>query len=116
VIVANTIRITVFNRRKEIGIMKYVGATDGFIRLPFLSEGILLGLISATLAFVLLWGGYAFICDWLLKSPLSWAQLFIQNIIPFRQVAPRLYLYFVAAGVGIGGLGSVIFAGKYLKV
>jgi cell division transport system permease protein len=115
-IVANTIRITVFNRRREIGIMKYVGATDAFIRLPFLSEGVLLGLFSATFAFILLWVGYVLMADWLAASTLSWAKLFIQNIIPFEEIAPRLYLYFVAAGVGIGGLGSVVFTGKYLKV
>ena len=69
-IVANTIRITVFNRRKEISIMKYVGATDTFIRLPFLSEGVLLGFLSATIAFFLLWGGYEALLYWLNDSAL----------------------------------------------
>lgn len=55
-IIANTIKITVFNRRKEISIMKYVGATDMFIRLPFIVEGLLLGLLSASVAFLLIWG------------------------------------------------------------
>lgn len=115
-IVANTIRITIFNRRKEISIMKYVGATDAFIRLPFLSEGILLGFISATLAFFILWGGYYALGRWLTESALIWAELVTGRLVSFIDVAPKLYLSFLAAGVGIGGLGSVMFVGKYIKV
>ena len=59
-IVSNTIKVTIFNRRREISIMKYVGATDAFIRIPFLVEGILIGLISALLSFGLLWVGYEY--------------------------------------------------------
>ncbi|MEG2174473.1 MAG: permease-like cell division protein FtsX [Oscillospiraceae bacterium] len=115
-IVANTIRLTIFNRRKEISIMKYVGATDAFIRLPFLSEGILLGAISATLAFLLLWGGYTAFGTWITQSALSWAHIVSDNFVPFRSVAVRIYLYFIGAGAGIGALGSAFFVGKYLKV
>lgn len=115
-IVANTIRITVFNRRKEISIMKYVGATDAFIRLPFLSEGILLGFISASLAFLLLWGGYYALNQWLCGSALAWAELITGQLVPFKSVALRLYASFLAAGIGIGGIGSVMFVGKYIKV
>lgn len=115
-IVANTIRLTVFARRKEISIMKYVGATDGFIRLPFLSEGVLLGLISATVAFFLLWGGYAVFGRWVNQSAISWAALLSGHLVPFQSVAVRLYAYFVGAGVGIGAFGSVVFVGKYIKV
>lgn len=115
-IVANTIRITIFNRRKEISIMKFVGATDGFIRLPFLSEGILLGFISATLAFFMLWGGYYALCEWLKMSALTWATLITSQLVDFKEVALRLYLWFLGAGVGIGSMGSVLFVGKYIKV
>ena len=115
-IVANTIRITVFNRRKEISIMKYVGATDAFIRLPLLSEGILLGFISATIAFFLLWGGYYALGQWLTGSALIWAELVTNQLVSFESVAIRLYLSFLGAGVAIGGLGSVLFVGKYIKV
>lgn len=115
-IVANTIRITIFNRRKEISIMKYVGATDAFIRLPFLSEGILLGFISATLAFFILWGGYYAFGRWLTESALIWAELVTGRLVSFESVALRVYLSFLAAGVGIGGVGSVMFVGKYIKV
>ena len=57
VVISNTIRITIFTRRREINIMKFVGATNGFITLPFIVEGIVLGLVSATISLVLLWGG-----------------------------------------------------------
>ncbi len=116
VIVANTIKITVFNRRKEISIMKYVGATNGFIRLPFLIEGILLGLISATIAFLLLWGGYHIIIVTISKSSVAWASIVMANIVSFGSIALPLYCGFVAAGVFIGSLGSMIFIGKYIKV
>lgn len=115
-IISNTIRITIFNRRKEISIMKYVGATDAFIRLPFLSEGILLGIISATLSFFILWGGYEALIYWLGNSALIWAELVLGQLIDFIDVAPKIYLCFLAAGVGIGGFGSVLFVGKYIKV
>lgn len=115
-IISNTIRITIFNRRKEISIMKYVGATDAFIRLPFLSEGILLGIISATLSFFILWGGYEALIYWLGNSALVWAELILEHLIAFTDVAAKIYLCFLAAGVGIGGMGSVLFVGKYIKV
>jgi len=115
-IVSNTIRITVFNRRKEISIMKYVGATDAFIRLPFLSEGILLGIISATLAFFILWGGYAALIYWLGESALVWADLVMGQLVAFVDVAPLIYTCFIVSGVVIGGFGSVMFVGKYIKV
>lgn len=115
-IVSNTIKLTVFNRRKEISIMKYVGATDAFIRLPFLSEGLLLGFISATVAFFLLWGGYTAFGHWASQSAFYWASLITGQLVAFKTVALRLYLYFLGAGVGIGALGSMFFVGKYIKV
>ena len=96
--------------------MKYVGATDTFIRLPFLSEGVLLGFLSATIAFFLLWGGYEALLYWLNDSALEWATLITGQLIPFKQVALRVYLCFLATGMAIGGVGSSFFVGKYLKV
>jgi len=116
VIVANTIRLSVFNRRNEISIMKYVGATDAFIRLPFLSEGILLGVISSVLAFFLLWGGYSFLIDTIKDGAFAYSGIIMNNIIPFKDVALRIFLYFMGCGVGIGGIGSAMFVGKYIKV
>ena len=115
-IIANTIRITIFNRRKEISIMKYVGATDAFIRLPFLSEGILLGIISALISFVALWGGYELFIYWLESSSLIWGDLVLDQLVSFLDVAPKIFLSFLGAGTAIGGFGSVAFVGKYIKV
>ncbi len=115
-IISNTIRLTVFSRSKEISIMKYVGATDAFIRLPFITEGIVIGLVSAVIAFFSIWGGYEILSRYLMGSDASWMQLVYQNLIPFESVALEMGLYFVAGGVFMGCLGSFVFLGKYLKV
>ena len=62
-IISNTIRLTVFARRREIQIMKYVGATNGFIRWPFLFEGMIIGSIGSSIASLILWLGYNVILD-----------------------------------------------------
>lgn len=116
IIIANTIKITVFNRRREINIMKYVGATDTFIRLPFLVEGTLLGLISAVIAYFILWGGYSYLLSWLQENQSMTLMSFTQNLLPFDEVAKRMAIGFAVGGVGIGGFGSMIFVRKYLKV
>lgn len=116
VITGNTIRLTVFNRRKEISIMKYVGATDNFIRLPFIIEGTLLGIIAAIFAFLITWGYY----DYLIKSYQEWATGFLAtlspSIVPFNIIAPKLGIGFLGGGFLTGALGSTFFVRKYLKV
>ena len=116
VIIANTIKITVFNRRKEIGIMKYVGATDSFIRLPFLVEGVLLGIISAILAFGILFAGYNYLLDSLVSNDISWFAMISQSLLPFNSIALPLFAFFAIAGVVTGTMGSLMFVRKYLKV
>jgi len=116
VIIANTIKITVFNRRKEISIMKFVGATDTFIRLPFVVEGFLLGLISAILSFGLLWGAYELLINWLSQNTAGWFTAAIGHMIVFGEIALPLFGAFAAAGIGIGTLGSMLFVRRYLKV
>lgn len=116
VIVANTTKITVFSRRREINIMKYVGATDAFIRMPFLIEGILLGLAASVMAFFLLWGGYSYATEWLSTAPSTLLQLAYINLVNFEDVSLKLFGGFAAAGTGIGALGSMVFIGKFLKV
>lgn len=116
-IIANTTKITVFNRRKEINIMKLCGATNTFIILPFIIEGILIGLIAAALAFLALWGGYAYTVNWLGESSaVSWMGSALQHIIEFRVIAPVLAAGFFGAGAVLGAIGSVIFIRKHLKV
>lgn len=127
VIIANTIKVTVFNRRREISIMKYVGATDSFIRLPFFVEGFFLGLISALVAFALLWGGYNYVIQTISSSAYvlqqaaaggaeSWLQQAYNNVLPFGDVALQLLAWFCGGGIGIGVFGSMFFVSRYLKV
>jgi cell division transport system permease protein len=116
IIIANTIKITVFNRRKEISIMKYVGATDSFIKLPFVVEGLLLGLLSALLAYMVVWGGYVYVMEWAGTVDSAWLQELYQYFIPFEQVFKEVLISFCAIGVGVGSFGSMVFVGKYLKV
>lgn len=116
VIIANTIKITVFNRRKEIGIMKYVGATDSFIRLPFLVEGVLLGIISALLAFGILFAGYNYLLDALVSNDISWFAMISQSLLPFNSIGLPLFAFFAIAGIATGTMGSLMFVRKYLKV
>lgn len=115
-IVSNTIKLTIFNRRREISIMKYVGATDSFIRLPFLVEGVIIGLCSALLAFGLLWVGYYYLMDWMSTATSSWLQLAYQNLIRFEDIAGRMLGGFCGAGSVFGMIGALFFVGRYLKV
>ena len=116
VIMGNTIKVTVFNRRKEINIMKYVGATDAFIRLPFFVEGFLLGLLSALFSFGLLWLGYDYILGVIAQNPSSWVAQLYSNMIPFEELAAKMLCWFLGGGILIGVFGSMFFVNKYLKV
>lgn len=115
-IVSNTIKLTVFNRRREINIMKYVGATDSFIRLPFLVEGVIIGLCSALLSFGLLWVGYYYLMDWMGTATSSWFQLAYPSLIQFEDIAWEMLAGFCGAGVIFGIAGSLFFVGRYLRV
>jgi len=116
VIITNTIKLTVFSRRKEINIMKYVGATDLFIRMPFLVEGMLIGLLAATLAFLMLGYGYTYLLEWIGKNYAVQLPIVIDNAIDFWEFAPQLLAGFAGLGVFIGVVGSGVFVRKYLKV
>ena len=116
IIIANTIKITVFNRRKEISIMKYVGATDSFIKLPFLVEGLLLGLISALVSYGVVWGGYTYVMDWAATLDSAWVQQLYRYFVPFETIRCELLIGFCAMGVGIGVFGSTAFVRKYIRV
>ena len=116
VIIANTIKVTVFNRRKEINIMKYVGAKDSFIWLPFIVEGMILGGISALLSYGVLWYAYDSITKWLATSSSSWIAGISEAIIPFGNIWWCILIGFVVFGIGMGVFGSLISTRKYLKV
>lgn len=112
-IISNTIKITVTARKREVNIMKYVGATNGYIRGPFIIEGILLGLIGAILSILIVNYGY----DYLFK--IINEKLYV--IFTVYLVAPHALLkdisiMFIAIGVGIGTLGSLVSLKRFLNV
>ena len=109
-IISNTIRLTVFARRKEVIIMKYVGATDWFIRWPFLLEGMTLGFFGAVVAFVLINSIYASLLDRI------HATLAFLPLLPSSPLLLYVDLFLLAAGTGIGALGSYISLRKFLRV
>ena len=113
-IISNTIKLTVHARRKEISIMKYVGATNSFIRWPFAVEGIIIGLISGTVSIGILSGIYTLIAnyngfvDFLAKIGLT--------LLNFSDMLDLLIIVYLILGVGIGIVGSSLSMRKYLKV
>lgn len=110
-IIANTIRVTMFSRRLEISIMKAVGATNNFIRWPFIVEGVVLGIISAGVAECVLYLLYLLASD-------AFASVFVlldSGMVPFGTYAGWILLAFLIIGVFTGVFGSVISMGRYLK-
>jgi cell division transport system permease protein len=111
-IMSNTIKLGVFERREEIAIMKMVGATNAFIRFPFIIEGMLLGLMGSLIAFLLQWGIYQLVTTKLLGL---FAQNFI-NVLSFGAAAIPLLLIFLIIGLAVGIFGSNMALKNYLKV
>ena len=110
-IIANTIRISMYTRRLEISIMKAVGATNSFIRWPFLIEGISIGLISAIVGMAVLYLIYRFASDALLTI----FGVFGGSLISFLDYALYLFIGFVVVSVITAGIGSIFSIRKYLK-
>ncbi len=113
-IISNTIKLTVHARRKEISIMKYVGATNGFIRTPFIIEGIIIGLLSGIISILVVGGGYNYIATQLSQSD-TWQRLSI-NLLSFGDMLGQIIFVYMLLGVGIGIVGSTISMKKYLEV
>lgn len=105
-IITNTIRVTMFNRRKEISIMKSVGATDWFIRIPFVAEGVVIGVLSGALATLL--------TDYIYNN-VSWGSEMFFSLVPFDRYRLLFAAAFLGAGVIFGAIGGVISIGRYLK-
>jgi cell division transport system permease protein len=116
VVISNSIRLTVFARRREINIMKYVGATNGFIRLPFVVEGIFVGLIAAVMAFLMLLGIYEGINYIVDESSVGILASIKASSIAFSEVWMWVLAGFAGGGIFIGALGSSGAIRKYLKV
>lgn len=111
-IMTNTIKLATFGRREEIAIMKMVGASNGFIRLPFIVEGLVLGILGGGLAFLAEWGIYALISGRLVSGL---AGSFI-SVIPFSTMAMRIFIVYMATGILVGAFGGVNAIRNYLKV
>lgn len=110
ILMTNTMKIATFNRRTEIAIMKMVGATNSFIKWPFVLEGMLIGLFSSLCAFLLQWGGYNLLAD-----NISGALSFI-NLIPFERVSIPVLAAFCIIGILEGVFGSLGAIKSYLRV
>lgn len=115
-IIGNTIKITVFSRRREVNIMKYVGATNGFIRLPFIVEGISLGVISGGISYGIIYFAYDYLVKWVSSQNATWFSQIITDLVPFSVISDYLLIGFLAGGAFIGLFGCVAFIGKHLKV
>ncbi len=116
VIIANTIRSSVFTRRREISIMKYVGATNSFIRLPFIIEGIFMGLLSAGIAFFITWGGYTAFISIVSTSTNTWIEGIATSLLYFKDIMFYILYSYIFSGVIIGTLGSGMSIKSHLKV
>lgn len=111
-IMSNTIKLATFGRREEIAIMKMVGASNSFIRCPFVVEGLILGLVGGGLAFLALWGLYTALET---KVAASLAISFV-SIVPFSELWSFVLCVFLGVGVIVGAFGGVIAIRNYLKV
>ncbi|WP_207669243.1 permease-like cell division protein FtsX [Fonticella tunisiensis] len=109
-LISNTIKLAVYARKREINIMKYIGATDWFIRWPFLIEGVLLGIFGAIISILVLYFGYRYV-----NSAVS-AELWVFALVPPSQIISSLVWQFTLIGMVIGGLGSSISLRKFLSV
>lgn len=109
-LIGNTIKLTVYARRREIGIMKYIGATNWFIRWPFVLEGAFIGIFGGVVASIVLYFGYSFV-----YGKMSSGLILMQLISPIY-VLSTMVVEFIFGGIFIGILGSIIAIRKFLSV
>ena len=111
-IISNTVKLAMYDRKDEIAIMKMVGATNGFIRLPFVVEGFTLGMMGAILAFGLEWAGY----DALIQKIAAVDALQLFNFVSFHELLIPMVIVFAAAGMFVGIVGSWTSIRKFMNV
>ncbi len=109
-LIMNTIKLTIYSRRKEIYIMKFVGATDWFIRWPFIIEGMILGIIGAVISIVIVYYSYFYIYSFLITR-----NLFSYLVSP-SSILIELLVHFFSIGILVGIVGSILSLRKFLKV
>lgn len=111
-IISNTVKLAMYSRSEEIAIMKMVGATNSFIRLPFVVEGFILGMLGAVIAFFLEWGLYDF-----LQAKIAVVDtLRLFQIVPFAEVIELVAIAYALTGFAVGVVGSLLSIRKFLKV
>ncbi len=116
IMISNTTKASVFARREEIQIMKYVGATNAFIRMPFFVEGMVTGFLSGAGAFVITWLGYDAVFRILTQQAGVMNVIGMGSIIPFSDIRIYILIAYILAGSLIGALGSVISTRKHINV
>lgn len=109
-LIMNTTKLTVYSRRREVGIMKFVGATDWFIRWPFVIEGMVIGLVGSILSCILLFATYKWLFSWIASH-----MVFV-TLVSTSYVLTTLLWQFIIGGVIVGGVASVIALRKFLDV
>ena len=116
VIISNTTRASVFARRKEINIMKYVGATNAFIRIPFFVEGMIVGLIAALGALLMTKFAYEGVYNIFSDDSVIWVIMGMKKLYSFNELLFPVSVSYLAAGAIIGAVGTSISTGKHLRV
>ena len=111
-IISNTIKLATFYRREEISIMKMCGATNSFVRWPFVVEGMILGMLGALVAFSMQWGIYQLIQAMMISSD----GFMLVTMIPFAAMASKMLMIFCGTGLFIGVVGSLLAIRKFLQV
>lgn len=112
-LISNTIKLTVASRRREINIMKYVGATNNYIRGPFIIEGVMFGLLGAVISIFMVYYGYEYFFD-LVNDRLY--TLFSVFLVAPKMIFTDIAIMFSAIGIGIGALGSLVSLKRFLNV
>ena len=113
-LISNTIKLSVFVRRTEIGIMKYIGAKDSFVKIPFVVEGMIIGVLGAVLPAILIYFSYGSIVNIVMQQFSTFTQLI--HFISANTILIQLIPIFLAVGIVVGVLGSTLSLRKYLKV
>lgn len=115
-IISNTIKITVLNRHREIELMQYIGATNGYVRGPFMIEGVTLGLVGSLIAIVIIFLGYNYIINYLAGRYVVLLSGMSGYMVGVDMILNDLMIIFLTIGIGIGILGSLISLKKFLSV
>lgn len=116
VIISNTTKASVFARRNEISIMKYVGATNAFIRIPFFVEGMITGMAAGAVATIITWIGYDAVVNLLTEEVNILNIIGTGSILPFSDIIIKVALSYIISGAAVGAVGSVLSTRKHLNV